>query len=579
MGFFKSIFGQDDDQLEYNDSYDYDNDYDDDIDLDDDDDKIDLDDYNDDSSDSSDSSYSIAKVHVVGFDQLDEADKDYIRDCLEEDTHVYFRYDFNNPNPKQALQVLRHSYILGYVEPSKAEIVHKYLRESKIGAIVVSKIKSKNFTISIDLNVYYEDPHGEEYLPYYPIEGRKLSVYEVDKWTGQEDWSKDWHLNLRTDELCYKYRNMYDSTIDDDESLHIDMDFDGFVRNYLDGTCITKKGSERSHYFVNTECAKKVLWKRIESYMESKDYHFADKELFSDDDEDVPENEDETIVTGRGFTIPAKFQKFSATADATEYNIDFFEMDDWQENDIPIVMASITPGEEIAAINLESQDLYFYYRCKEIESKMKEGYYAIVIVTDYAIKNDIIEVELYAQFSEADNSNSYGEVVKQYATTYELDYIDGQDHHQRKVIKNANMNSFVAGIKFRDNYEELLAKLEEGMELQIRPEPDNEFDPDALAVYNGNDHLGYIPKKDIPAVALNIEDDCAVAEIDYVDEEHIDLVVPVSFESLLEMSDEELEGFRFYKTERTKYETGYVENSSPISKEEFVEGIRQQKEN
>ena len=205
MGFFKNLFGQSDDQHE--DEFDIndflDDDDDDEVDLDDysDDDDNDLDDYNDDSSDSSDKSYSIAKVHVLGFDQLDEADKDYIRDRLEEDTHVYLRYDFDNPNPKQALQVLRHSYILGYVVPSKAEIVHKYLRESKIGAIVVSKIKSKNFTISIDLDVYYEDPRGEEFLPYYPLEGRQLDVIEVDLWTGQEDWGDDWLMNPFTDEL------------------------------------------------------------------------------------------------------------------------------------------------------------------------------------------------------------------------------------------------------------------------------------------------------------------------------------------------------------------------------------------
>ena len=30
---------------------------------------------------------------------------------------------------------------------------------------------------------------------------------------------------------------------------------------------------------------KKVLMKRIESYLEHKGYHFADKELFSDDNE------------------------------------------------------------------------------------------------------------------------------------------------------------------------------------------------------------------------------------------------------------------------------------------------------
>lgn len=76
MGFFKKIFGQDDDQLEYNNSYDSDNDYDDDVDLDDYDD-------DEDNSDSPNKSYSIAKVRVVGFDKLDEEDKDYVRKNLK----------------------------------------------------------------------------------------------------------------------------------------------------------------------------------------------------------------------------------------------------------------------------------------------------------------------------------------------------------------------------------------------------------------------------------------------------------------------------------------------------------------
>ena len=174
---------------------------------------------------------------------------------------------------------------------------------------------------------------------------------------------------------------------------------------------------------------------------------------------------------------------------------------------------------------------------------------------------------------------SVGNVVKQYVPTYEISYIDGQDKRQNRTIKNANMNSFIAGIKYRDNYEEMLSKLSEGMEVQLRKDPDNPYDPDAIAVYNGNDHLGYIPKRDIPAIVLNMEDDSLNAEIEYVDEENVDLIVPVTFERILSMSDDDLEGFRFYKTERTKYETGYQESKSPITKEEFVEGIKLQREN
>ena len=471
MGFFKSLFGQsDDDQQEIRDDYNFDDsddqdNYDDLDDYEDNDDSDEYDDYDDDdnSYSSDETYYSIAKVRVQGFDKLDEDDKDYIMNDLEEDTHVYLRNVFDDPQGCHTLQVLYHDHIIGYIDSKKAELVHSYLRDGKIGAIVVSRITSKDFKTIVDLNIYYEDSHGEEYLPYYPLEGRQLSVIETDLWSGQEDWSEDWQLNYSTDELCYRFNEMYDGSVEDDEKTNVDIWYSSFVRNYLDGSCITEKGANHYLDYLNNDCAKKVLKKRIYSYMEIKGFHFADKELFGDEED-------------------------------------------------------------------------------ELES-------------------------------------SYGEIVKQYDPTYELAYIDGQGHPQRKTIKNANMNSFVAGIKFRENYEEMLSRLEEGMELQIKQEPDNEFDPDALAVYYDEDHLGYIPKKDIPAVSLNMENECGIAEIEYVDEEHIDLVIPVSFHKLSTMSDDELEDFRFYKTEKTKYEKGYVENSSPISKEEFLEGINQQKSN
>ena len=310
---------------------------------------------------------------------------------------------------------------------------------------------------------------------------------------------------------------------------------------------------------------------------------FYNKEFF-DNNEKVY---DDRIVTARGFNVVKDMKKFTASVESDVESIVFFVNEKWISDDQPILMASMLIDDELVAFNLDTNETYFKYSCPAIEQKFREGYNAVMLVTNYEFgDNNDFKVELYVQFvkSEDDTESEieelpHGKVVKQYPITYELDYIDGQDHHQHKVIKNANMNSFVAGIKYRDNYEELLAKLEEGMELQIKPEPNNEFDPDALAVFNGEDHLGYIPKKDIPAVALNMVDGCTTAEIDYVDEEHVDLVIPVTFPGLETMSDEELEGFRYYKTERTKYETGYQENSSPITKEEFLEGIKQQREN
>ena len=459
MGFFKYLFGQSDDDEQNNDYYDS-------LDYSDDDD--DVEDYDDNDLDSSsyetpERYYSLAKVRVQGIEDLEDFDKEFVEEDLEEDMHVYLRNEFDNPKDCHALQVMHHNHIIGYIDKKKAEIVHSYLQNGDIGAIVVSKISSRDFKKIIELTIYYEDKNGEESLPYYPLENRQISVLETDLWTGQEDWSEDWYMNIFTDELLYKYNELYDDTVDEEEKKDVDWQLSFWINRYLDGTCITRQGCKQYLDSLKTDCAKKVLMKRIESYLEHKEFHFADKELFSDE-------EDET-------------------------------------------------------------------------------------------------------------ESSYGEVVKQYEPTYELAYIDGQGHPQRKTIKNANMNSFVAGIKFRENYEEMLSKLEEGMELQIKPEPDNEFDPDALAVYHDEDHLGYIPKKDIPAVSLNMDNGCEIAEIEYVDEEHLDLVIPVSFHKLSTMSDDELEDYRFYKTEKTKYEKGYIENSSPISKEEFLEGINQQKSN
>ena len=187
-------------------------------------------------SDSSEKYYSIAKVRVQGFDKLDEDDKEYIMNDLEEDTHVYLRNVFDDPKDCHTLQVLRHDHIIGYIDSKKAELVHSYLRNGKIGAIVVSKISSKDFKTIVDLNIYYEDSHGEELTPYYPLEGRQLSVIETDLWTGQEDWSKDWYLNLGTDELSYRFNELFDDSVDDSEKTMVDVWFSSFMQNYLDGS-------------------------------------------------------------------------------------------------------------------------------------------------------------------------------------------------------------------------------------------------------------------------------------------------------------------------------------------------------
>lgn len=432
MGFFKNLFGlfghSNDDEQDY----------------------LNDDSQNDNYGDGGDFPYfSIAKVGVQGIEDLDEDEQNFIKNGLKEDMRVYLRYEFDNPKDYHAIQVLYHSHLIGYIDKEKASVVQSYLMKGNIGAVVVSKKEYQDFKTIVELKIFYADSNGKEVLPDNPIEGRQISVIETEIWTGQEDWSEDWSRSFYTDELLYKYRELYDDAVDEEEQKTVDWEVSLWIQSYLEGRCVTRKGCEGKANQLWTECARKVYMKRVESYLEHKGYHFAEKELYED-----------------------------------------------------------------------------------------------------------------------------SKVVERYAPDYELDYIDGQGHHQRKTIEcGAEMNSCVVG--YSDYYARQLATLEENefWQLQIMPEPDNEFDSDALAVYDDEEHVGYIPKEDIPAVALIMGNNCAEAYVD----KHASLRIPVTFHKIECMSDEELSGFRFYKTERIQYETvGYQELISLITKDEFIEGIKEQ---
>lgn len=451
MGFFKKLFGQEDDPKN---DYSYIDQY-----LDDNDDE----DYEIEENDSNspETYFSIEKVKVVGFDKLDEEEKDYIKTRLKKGTRVYLRYDFDSPNVSESLQVYRHSHLLGNIEPNKAESLHAFLRDSKIGDIIVTKIEDD----SLELDVYIKDDNGDEPRPDYPIEDRQIDVVEVNLWKGQEDWSEDWYMNPFTDELSYRYNEMYDDDddIDNDEKIMVDVWFTSWLNSYLDGTCITKKGSEEYINYLNFDSAKEALRKRIDSYLENKGLHFAEKELFSDRAcETDAENDDDSLPS-----------------------------------------------------------------------------------------------------------------INTYKETYKISYTDGEGKIQSKTIKNGNFFTFIAGLKYRDNWEELVDDLSDDTMLQLKPEPENEIDSNAIAVYNEDTHLGYIPQKDIPIVRWCMEDDILDVEIEYIDDDYVSLIIPATFKNLIACDKEVLEGLRFYKTERTKYEgMGFVTNDVSIPLEEFIEGIK-----
>jgi hypothetical protein len=64
---------------------------------------------------------------------------------------------------------------------------------------------------------------------------------------------------------------------------------------------------------------------------------------------------------------------------------------------------------------------------------------------------------------------------------------------------------FIAGVQHRVGAAAVLSRLVEEDELELVPEPDNKFDPNAIRIeYEGN-HVGYVPKKFSSQVSALIE--------------------------------------------------------------------------
>lgn len=55
------------------------------------------------------------------------------------------------------------------------------------------------------------------------------------------------------------------------------------------------------------------------------------------------------------------------------------------------------------------------------------------------------------------------------------------------------ISTYYAGVKFRAGAADIIAEMPNGTELELRPEPDNKFDPNAIAVLYSDAQLGYVP--------------------------------------------------------------------------------------
>ena len=63
---------------------------------------------------------------------------------------------------------------------------------------------------------------------------------------------------------------------------------------------------------------------------------------------------------------------------------------------------------------------------------------------------------------------------------------------------------FIAGVQFH-GMKTVIKKLDEGTFLNLVPEPENEYDPNAVAIKYNDVMLGYVPKTFSSEISANLE--------------------------------------------------------------------------
>lgn len=180
----------------------------------------------------------------------------------------------------------------------------------------------------------------------------------------------------------------------------------------------------------------------------------------------------------------------------------------------------------IVAFDFATRLSVCYFKSKEIEALLKSGaiLWALFDSINGSPKNKNIKVTFKVVICGLDEGSATTEknkkrnhksqtpskkedVIGQHdlmttsALVY-LQYILPDGENKRLAIMNGNIRSNVVGSDFIEGYHDFDLSIKEGDLVRIIPEPNNPYDKDAMAVYWRNKHIGYIPKINIPGVAL-----------------------------------------------------------------------------
>ena len=184
-------------------------------------------------------------------------------------------------------------------------------------------------------------------------------------------------------------------------------------------------------------------------------------------------------------------------------------------------------------------------------------------VTDIQAELFIIPAEDTKETSDDGATNA----LVHYEMSYLVDPVEFD--YRRKTIMDGKMNLNIVGIQYRDNYEELKSSIKEGVTVILKPEPTNEYDPNALAFYLEGNIIGYLPKKDQPFAHIFMAKGQIEASICRIDENWIDTEVDIKKDMI------DVNAFKNNEVNLTKIKSFKGGNSSSQSIElcEFIETL------
>ena len=186
-------------------------------------------------------------------------------------------------------------------------------------------------------------------------------------------------------------------------------------------------------------------------------------------------------------------------------------------------------GSTIHFLDITTFEEIISFECKEVTDFL-EGRMAAATLTNVegCDTNDIRADILVTPEGKDEDSEDNEENGNPTHVYYEMSYLVDPEEidYRRKTIMDGTINFSVVGMQHRDNYEKLKEIIEEGTLVVLKPEPDNPYDPNALAFYLKDGTLiGYLPKKDQPFARIFLAKGFINGTISKIDDKWVDTEV------------------------------------------------------